>query len=547
MKPIRLAIQIVFYALVLGLLVSHSVSAGFSHDENQFVSPGQLLADRGLLPYVDYPYTHVPYAILFYALSAKLSSYDFLAARIMNAVAWFSCILLMAAIFRLHSHLFSSGQVTSQPAPATQLFSEFVLVFVLLNHPLATYVLGAALNHSFATLFSLLGLFLFLRCLRDYSQTLCAGSGACIGLAALIRLNYASLAGILLILWLAFACAGRRIAAQTPSSAAAESKVREFTKVLPFLAGLLLAGLPALGLFARAPYQSYYGNLVYIRLNTAYYQELSYDINMTLQSKLNSFLAGVFHRPIDMVLYGGLILLSCLLLLGFARRKTTLPDLGKVAVAGFAVTMLVTAFAPTPSLSHYLFAPLPFLLISLAWLGLDLLRKNQWAHFISLALVLLVLVATVKIGNPVNQLALLSDPARWTPVQVHDFDEQVKAEVVRGRVLSLLPMMPSEAGLEVYPFAATGPFSWRTSLLLTPQRRAQYAVTSPDELPAVLDRLPPDGILSGFEAPNAGFSPDDLGGLEKPFVEYATKHGYKPVSLTPPFLEHAIILWVKPP
>jgi hypothetical protein len=130
-----------------------------------------------------------------------------------------------------------------------------------------------------------------------------------------------------------------------------------------------------------------------------------------------------------------------------------------------------------------------------------------------------------------------------TPVQVHEFAESLKGHVPRGRMLALMSMIPSEAGFDSYGFTATGPFSWRTSLLMTPARRADYGVTSPEELPGLLDGSPPDGILTGFEAPNAGFKLGDLGGLETPFVEYAEGHSYEPVSLSPAFLEHAIILW----
>jgi hypothetical protein len=82
--------------------------------------------------------------------------------------------------------------------------------------------------------------------------------------------------------------------------------------------------------------------------------------------------------------------------------------------------------------------------------------------------------------------------------------------------------------------------------LLTAQRRAQYGVTSPAELPAVLAAVPPAAILTGFEAPNAGFERQDLGGLETPLTSYAVQHAYRRIQLTPRFLEHPLILWVRP-
>ena len=74
MRLLKRSVQAIFYLLILCLFVSRSASSGFSHDENQFIASGQLLADRHLLPYVDYPFTHVPYGVAFYGLSAALGA-----------------------------------------------------------------------------------------------------------------------------------------------------------------------------------------------------------------------------------------------------------------------------------------------------------------------------------------------------------------------------------------------------------------------------------------------------------------------------------------
>jgi hypothetical protein len=108
-------------------------------------------------------------------------------------------------------------------------------------------------------------------------------------------------------------------------------------------------------------------------------------------------------------------------------------------------------------------------------------------------------------------------------------------------------MIPLEAGYDIYPFTVTGPFSWRTSLLLSSQGRARYDVISPKELPALLNQYPPDGILTGFEAPNAGFTNDDPGTVETPFIDYANNNGYRPIILPASFVQRPITLWVKGP
>ncbi len=530
MKRLKWIAQCLFYLVVFLLLLSRAVTAVFSHDENQFVPTGELLADHGWLPYLHYPYTHMPYSAAFYAVSAVISDYDFLAARILTAGVWFACIFLVIAVFRLMS---AKPAAPSQARPSgAQLFWEFVIVCVFLYHPLSGYVLSAALNHSFSTLFSLLALLLFVRGTRAETTPARAsfGSGAFICLAGLTRFNYASLVIVLLVMWIAYGLA-------TGASLYAGIAI-------PFLAGVFAASIPFLVLVAAAPSGFYYADLVYIRLNTIYYQEMLYQFNMDLGSKMGYFVGGVLRSPINIVLYAVLIYVSSKALSGFATRRL-LPDLNKLVTAGFAGALWLTAFAPTPTLTHYFFAPLPFMLIILALLGLEIYDMNRAAFGLAVLAVLAALVASTNIPNPALQMARLLNPSKWTPVQVHDFAQGLKRYVGRGRILSLSPVTALEAGYDIYPFTATGPFAWRTSMLLAPHRRTQYEVISPEELPGLLSKYPPDAILTGFEAPNAGFDRKDLGGLEIPFSDYATQHGYVPVSLTPSFLGHKLVLWVR--
>ena len=160
---------------------------------------------------------------------------------------------------------------------------------------------------------------------------------------------------------------------------------------------------------------------------------------------------------------------------------------------------------------------------------------------------LIALNPSLRITNPLFELKYLSNPSQWTPFQVHDLGEEIKQYVPRGRILTLIPMIPLEAGYDSYPFSVTGPFSWRTSLLLTTQRRTQYGVTSPEELASLLHQNPPAAILTGFESPYDGFKRSDPGGLETPFIDYAKNNNYRPITLAASFVQRPIILWVKVP
>ncbi|MFH1185170.1 MAG: hypothetical protein V1755_09050, partial [Chloroflexota bacterium] len=202
-------------------------------------------------------------------------------------------------------------------------------------------------------------------------------------------------------------------------------------------------------------------------------------------------------------------------------------------------------FAPTPAQLHYFAAPVPFLFVLLSAFELKIDRFAGAARAVGALVVLVAAAATIRFRNPIDELAVLRDPTRWPPVQVHELAVRLRDHVPDGRILTLQPMIPLEAGYEVYPFTATGPFSWRTSLLLTPERRIEYEVTSPQELPALLTKYPPDAILVDFEAPNAGFERQDLGGLETPFSEYARAQGYRAVTLSPPFWTRGLTLWIR--
>ena len=84
-------------------------------------------------------------------------------------------------------------------------------------------------------------------------------------------------------------------------------------------------------------------------------------------------------------------------------------------------------------------------------------------------------------------------------------------------------------------------------MLLSASRRAQYGVTSPVELSATLESLPPQAVLTGFEATNPGFEAGQPGGLETPLTNYARSNAFDSVQLPAPFLEQTITLWFKQP
>ncbi|HSR19358.1 MAG TPA: hypothetical protein VLL49_00455, partial [Anaerolineales bacterium] len=215
-KVLKATTQGLFYLAILVLLISRTVSANISHDENQFIAPGQLLAYDGMLPYVDYPYTHMPYAIPLYALSAWLSEYDLLAGRLLSTITWLGCLLLMVAISR---DLRPDPGMRAGGSPAwVQLLWEFALVYAFVHHVAMHFALRAALNHSLAAFLSLLGAWLYVRGARGQAPTWRAAflSGAFLAAAGLTRFNFASLVPVLLVCWLIYGLREGRNSALRP-------------------------------------------------------------------------------------------------------------------------------------------------------------------------------------------------------------------------------------------------------------------------------------------------------------------------------------------
>src|SRR5881275_1674106 len=89
-RTVHVVIIFVVLAVMLALLLASAMTKRLDHDEEQFVASGVLLARRGLLPYHDYPYFHVPYLVYVYAALTRLSDHLLLIMRLFNALCGFA-------------------------------------------------------------------------------------------------------------------------------------------------------------------------------------------------------------------------------------------------------------------------------------------------------------------------------------------------------------------------------------------------------------------------------------------------------------------------
>ena len=519
---IDVAVEIIFFLCVVLVLFSRAVMLNISHDEYQFVASGQLFNAHFLVPYRDYPYLHMPYMPFVNGILFFLTGRSLLAARLINsAFELGGMIFLFVAVKKV----FGTGHRWMATCAAMS------AVALLLFDPTFTQIDGRALNHALPELLSLAAFSFFLR--EDWHASsrksgfllLC---GAALGAATGVRLSYA----VMIVPFVLYVSV-------FPLSFSWTARIQHGLLVcLGALAGLA----PAIGLFLVAPAKAYYGNLVYIRLNTIYRYLLHLATVFSIPDKAASFYHEVLTNSVGAVVY--LVFCAVFIFLGvrflrFSAKESSLI----VLVGGVVGTMVLSGFAPNPTWPQYFFAAVPFMLIGIS-IGLAAIRPS-YGWMVIIGMVIAIFPAARITIMPTADI--LFQPNRWITAQVSEFANLLRGAVPPGgRVLTLAPILPLEANLEVYPVFTVGPFSWRTAYLLSAAKREEYGVISPDDLEGYLSPEPPDAILTGPEENYDSFSISDKRGMETPFILYAQQHGYVPVTVPCRFYANDCTLWMKP-
>jgi hypothetical protein len=403
-------------------------------------------------------------------------------------------------------------------------------VSLITFNPATVFMDGRALNHTAPMLVSLLGYAAFLRAGRSrFALRWIVLSGVAVGLASGLRLNFV-VTGLpfLLVLW------------AMPWARDWRSKLKDS---LAFGLGIGAALIPAAGLFLAAPERAFYGNLTYIRLNTTYRVGLLYDEAMTLGQKLEYFGQNFLSNPASLLLYLAVLGLGGLTLWKAIRSRGQ-ESKAEILAFGLGAVLLAAAFSPTPLWAQYFYGPLPYLVMAVL---MALARGQKWkTRAVKVAgLGFILALAFNPWGQTAQDLASLGQPAKWVPVEVAKLSNELGARVKSGKVLTLAPIFPLQAGLDIYPVFVPGPFSWRTAPILSPEKRQRLGLVAPKDLDTFLAQDPPSAILTGPEKNYEGFSPNDWQGLEKPFIQYAEANGYSPHVLACALFEDCT-LWLRP-
>jgi hypothetical protein len=193
--------------------------------------------------------------------------------------------------------------------------------------------------------------------------------------------------------------------------------------------------------------------------------------------------------------------------------------------------ILMGALVPSPAYRQYFYPLVPFGLAAVIY-GLASLPKTglPWKTAFWSVLV----CATFSLLWNARHYEYVQDlftPKVWVPMKVHTRALTLREGVPAGKILTLAPTHPLEAGLDIDPSFATGPFAWRVSAFVDPAKALRLDLVTLQTVEGHLAAQPPAGILVGIG--------DKLVG---PFVDFAKRRGAVSVSF-----RKDQDLWILPP
>ena len=464
-----LVAAVVFGGIFFLYTFPHAMIMSLSHDENQFVASAYLFSSKGLLPYLDYPYFHMPNLIFIYAGLFKVFGYPLLVARSVSALCAAFAIGLISSIGFQHFALRSFW------AKVTFGFSSGLF---LIANPLFQYTSGMAWNHDLPVLLTLIAASgIVLSEDRQYQRIWLFVSGLMLGVAAGARLAFLlAFLAFYGYLWIRYSASKRNL-------------------ILIFSIGILVGLLPAVILFALDPRSFIFGNLEYARLNTLYRMNQG-NPNLSMANKLWSSFNEIWSSPSTTIIS----LAFCLIYLPPFFRRSDPPAKGyhHIFWTGLILMLAVTAFLPSPMYRQYLYAPIPFLYMAMVFAiapRFPPIKHLNLVHWFVILYVIVITVAELHVRDIAGMARDVTHVQNWIPYQVHSTGKMMFDNLPQGKVLTLAPVYVIEAGREIYPEFATGPFASRVADFLSPQERREFKIVSPEDLEGFLISDPPVAIL----------------------------------------------------
>jgi len=470
-----------------------AMNARFNHDEGQFIAAGRLFRG-GLCLYRDFPSFHMPCLAMIYAGIFHFTDHLFLAARAFSTLCgWLTIVLIVRLAWKaFDGHREDQRMLLACGAGG-----------VLLFNPVFTYAFPLAWNAALPALLAVAAVATHCRGARDRAPGWFFASGLLIAVAMGTRLTYAPLGLPFLVMawWLPGAAAGQRMRCLVSAGF-----------------GLALGLLPVVWAAGLAPDQFLFDNLGYnSRINSAF-RLGTQNLDFPIRDKAFFFLKTMIH-PGTLALVAGFVWFAVL------RRSPAYPRLLVLAIFPFA---LAGALVPTPSYTQYYYLPVVLSVLGIVF-GFAERPVGSKASLWTAAAILVIV--TCSGAHAYRHVFFPGKPSNWVTMVPHTTGSALRAQLPKGRVLTLAPLVPLEAGLEIYPEFATGSFGWRTASFLTTDERRRNGFVSESDLPALLAAQPPDGILVNYYDES----------LEAPLLAFAQKNGYRRIKLP-----GKKFLWVRP-
>lgn len=482
--PSRLVVvAAILLGLLLVLVIGYAIGKPLDHDEHQFVASGALLAREGLLPYVDYPYFHLPNLVFLYALVFLVSPYLLFSARMVSVLASVgtAAVLLGFAFWRLRSQGWH-----------WQLAVGLAALLMLVFNPLYRSTTGLAWNHDVPTFLFLLGLGLGVTLGKmRRSRWWLVLAGVCFGLAAGSRATY--------VLPIPFVVA---------FLVANEEREGWRQRCMLILVGTGVGLLPSLLLLVMAPRAFIFGNLGYAGLNTQYREAQGFQGPMDAMEKLG-YLADHLADPANVLV---ILLWGILLLLVVVNpRRTADRNRGStLALAAAPVALMIGSLLPTPSWSHYFYAPVPLFILFVTWTVAPVLEIRPDAVRALTVLSLVMLTAAALVSYRSGTL-LPSFPQGVVPLWTHRIGLRIKAAVGELPVITDSPVYPLEGGANIEPAVTTGPFALRIHHLVSTEDRARFHLIDQEDIEQRVREDRDVAILQGKDRFGLGYLAERFG------------------------------------
>lgn len=504
-RNVSFALAAGLVTLVLIAIFARIMNYDMKRDEQMYVPPALLLAHFDL--YKDFFYNHVPgSAWLFHTVKEILqTSHLLLASRLAVFLAW----------------LFFAGSVAwvSYVITRSAVFTLFCVLLILTNDALLTVTGMTATNNLLPLPFAYLGLGLFIVGVSDSR-----GRPVAIGCSGLLL----AVAATMKASAIGFVPAVALAALLLPARLSLLSRLRRV--VFPLALGGVVGALPVFVYLAADP-ELFLAHVVGFHTgpHVAYWAAQTGEgpgVAMSLVARAQlAYL--VWTQGANAVLILGLVLM--VLLLAEGEEGHAISRLGSKILSGPVLLMLGTtviifimSFVPKPSFPQY-FAPVvvcAVLLLALLFSRLDSAQQVRARPVLVAACVVLLILNLPRLTQ---HLGKLPHPESWTPMQVHRHGialaERLAEVGIEGKVATLAPIYPLEAGLPVYPELATGQFAYRVAEYSNAELVRHYTTTSPTEIEALFRADPPAAFLVGFEP-----------ALEEPMVRFAEEDGYQRID-----------------